>query len=182
MIQVRILTAELFPRGVIGSTLDSGSGSFGFESWRGSMGNTEYTPNKKGEGRNYARVAETAARYYRRRRAAVFEALGGVCSTCGTNEDLLICSKDHVNPARKGLSRVNGNPTRLDEVKILCKSCRKNERNEQMLHGRVRYRLSKCRCDVCVRDRQLEIDERKEYSRKYRSDGRAKSRAKKKSS
>lgn len=103
---------------------------------------------------------------YHERRAMAIAMLGGVCVSCGTEENLEI---DHVDPQLKSftLSVDWTKPLEeyLEEVKkcqLLCKPCHTNKTSKEqgVPHGGGVNGKRNCKCEPCM-------IKRREYMRTY---------------
>jgi 5-methylcytosine-specific restriction endonuclease McrA len=117
-------------------------------------------------GRDYHRE------YYRKRRKAIFDYLGGACVICGTTEHLQV---DHINPADKSFEiksrlSVKNNKAELDKCQLLCRRhhLEKTAReNSGFQHGTIyAWMKKKCKCEVCESAKRAWYDERNARRRK----------------
>lgn len=94
--------------------------------------------------------------YYRKRRQAIFDYLGGVCVVCGTSEGLQV---DHIDPEEKSFDiksklSVKNNKAELDKCQLLCEKHHLEKTLDQrqpFTHGTVyAWMKKKCVCEDCL--------------------------------
>lgn len=116
--------------------------------------------------------AEYHREYYRKRRQAIFDYLGGVCVACGTTEDLQV---DHKDPTQKSFAissklSVKNNKAELDKCQLLCDKHHREKtaaENSGFTHGTI-YAWMKIKCDCidCSNAKRLWHNERNARRRK----------------
>lgn len=93
--------------------------------------------------------------YYRKRRQAIFDYLGGKCVVCGTTDELEV---DHIEREDKSFNissklSVKNNKAELDKCQLLCKTHHKEktaQENTGFEHGTMyAWMKKKCRCEIC---------------------------------
>lgn len=104
------------------------------------------------------------ARYHRRREEALVQ-LGGVCTSCGSDEYLEF---HHVDPNEKNFTLAKGSSfseqrwqTELDKCHLLCNDCHVDEHRSDAECGTPRKYWAGCKCDDCKRAYN-------EYNQEYR--------------
>lgn len=96
--------------------------------------------------------------YYKKRRAAIVEYLGGHCAVCGSTEKLEVDHKDKAKKAFNISDNLTVNniqvKTELDKCQLLCEKHHKektSKENSGFTHGtRYAWLKKKCRCDICL--------------------------------
>lgn len=96
-----------------------------------------------------------------KRKAELFQLLGGKCSKCGSKNNLQF---DHIDPKTKSYHVLDQNhlfdqniQSEIDKCQLLCKDCHKQKTKDgweyalpESSHGSLwRYKKYKCRCDKC---------------------------------
>ena len=102
------------------------------------------------------------------RRQLALERLGGVCTHCGTTDNLQL---DHIDASTKTCkvsalwtSRIEVFLTELDKCQLLCVPCHNEktrlERFGERVHGsQAMYQRGKCRCSICKEGARLRTQE-----------------------
>lgn len=116
--------------------------------------------------------AEYHREYYRKRKQAIFDYLGGKCVVCGTTENLHI---DHKNPKDKSFNissklSVKNNKEELDKCQLLCETHHREktaEENSGFTHGTIYgWQKAKCNCSVCYEHKKAWHEKRNAKRRK----------------
>lgn len=93
--------------------------------------------------------------YYKKRRQAIFDYLGGKCVECGTTENLEV---DHINREDKSFHvsqrlSVKNNSAELDKCQLLCTTHHKAKTSREQsgwTHGTTYgWMRKKCKCEEC---------------------------------
>lgn len=106
--------------------------------------------------------------YYRKRRQAIFDYLGGKCVKCGATDNLHV---DHIDPAKKSFHigkrcSVNTIKEELDKCQLLCKDHHLEKtitEKPPFTHGTsYGWMKRKCKCAVCEAAKQAALTARRE--------------------
>lgn len=113
--------------------------------------------------------------YYRKRREAIFDYLGGRCAECGTADNLEV---DHIDKTQKQFNissklSVKNNKEELDRCQLLCKTHHREKtaiENSGFTHGTVYgWMKAKCACSDCLTHKRLWQNNRNEKRRASRN-------------
>jgi 5-methylcytosine-specific restriction endonuclease McrA len=112
--------------------------------------------------------------YYKKRRQAVLDYLGGKCAVCETTENLEVDHKEkdkksfHIN---KRMS-VKNNKAELDKCQLLCETHHRVKtaiENSGFTHGTMyAWMKKKCNCSDCSKAKREWHDKRNEARRKIK--------------
>lgn len=98
--------------------------------------------------------------YYKKRRQAIFDYLGGQCVTCGDTENLEV---DHIDKSDKSFNvssklSVKNNKAELDKCQLLCTTHHREKtgkENSGYTHGTVyAWMKAKCVCQECQTEKR----------------------------
>lgn len=110
--------------------------------------------------------------YYKKRRKAIIEHLGGKCIKCGAVENLEV---DHIKPEEKSFHiaqrlSLNQIQTELAKCQLLCTGCHRQktaEENKGFTHGTIyAWMRKRCVCDICCAAKRIWHNERNKKRRK----------------
>lgn len=116
--------------------------------------------------------AEYHREYYKKRRQAIIDYLGGRCVVCGTTQDLQV---DHKDPSDKSFNiskkmSVKNNKAELDKCQLLCATHhyeKTSEENSGYTHGTIYgWMRMKCDCSECYEAKKIWHAERNAKRRK----------------
>jgi len=103
---------------------------------------------------------------HRKRRQLILDYLGGVCTSCGSEENL---ETDHIDPNTKSFSinkrmSLKNNKDEIDKCQLLCHYCHIEKtatENTGFTHGtRYGWMKAKCTCAECSRQKRIDYDTR----------------------
>ena len=116
--------------------------------------------------------AEYHREYYKKRRQAIFEYLGGVCVVCGTTENLEVDHKDRSDKSFSISSKlsVKNNKEELDKCQLLCTTHHREKtakENSGWSHGTIYgWMRKKCSCESCLEAKTIWSERRNAARRK----------------